>query len=196
MSKSVQPLILASQSPRRREILQQIGVVFEPVSVDVPEVRQVDETPMAYIARLARDKAQAGLSCAKPQQYSLGSDTVCLLGEKVLEKPLNEAEAIQMLQMMAGKTHRVATAVCLTNGEHLAEAVSVTEVSFRQISEAECRRYWSTQEPCDKAGGYGIQGLGAVFVEQIKGSYSGVMGLPIEECYRLFKEFNIPYWQA
>lgn len=194
-------LFLASQSPRRREILQQIGVSFDLLTVDVAEQRSADELPLAYVQRLAYDKSQAGLAVLAKQQTSvidtvvLGADTIVIgpSGE-VLEKPENKAHALAMLQALSGREHSVASAICLSSASHSRTVVSQTRVTFRELTAAECVDYWHTGEPQDKAGGYAIQGLGAVFVASIQGSYSGVVGLPIEALLPLLKEFHVPWW--
>jgi nucleoside triphosphate pyrophosphatase len=204
-------LYLASQSPRRRELLTQIGVDFQTLTVEVTEQRLADELPAEYVQRLAADKAKAGgellLEMASvtssvgdylPVSSTipvLGSDTVVVLGDQVLEKPADEAEAVTMLLALSGRPHQVMTAVSFYTPERQQTMLSVTDVVFREITELEAHRYWQTGEPCDKAGGYGIQGLGAVFVTEIHGSYTGVVGLPLEQTYLLLDSFGIAYWQ-
>ena len=195
-------LYLASQSPRRRELLAQIGVDFQTLMVDVVEQRLVGEMPADYVRRLAADKAKAGgklllegISGAASTIPILGSDTVVVLGDQVLEKPADEAEAVAMLLALSGRAHQVMTAVSFYTPERQQTMLSVTDVVFREITESEAHRYWQTGEPCDKAGGYGIQGLGAVFVTEIHGSYTGVVGLPLEQTYLLLDSFGIAYWQ-
>ena len=195
-------LYLASQSPRRRELLAQIGVDFQTLMVDVVEQRLVGEMPADYVRRLAADKAKAGgklllegISGAASTIPILGSDTVVVLGDQVLEKPADEAEAVAMLLALSGRAHQVMTAVSFYTPERQQTMLSVTDVVFREITESEAHRYWQTGEPCDKAGGYGIQGLGAVFVTEIHGSYTGVVGLPLEQTYLLLDSFGIAYCQ-
>ena len=191
-------LFLASKSPRRRELLQQIGVAFKLLDVDVPEIPQTDERPADYVRRLAAAKAQAGGVLLIDSEVSapvLGADTIVTCDDLIMEKPQSEEDAITMLSRLSGRTHQVLSAVSLYTSAHQATRLSVTEVSFRKIHESECRDYWLTGEPRDKAGAYAIQGLGAVFVDAIKGSYSGVVGLPIEQTIPLLKDFNVPYWQ-
>ncbi len=210
MFSSVSPVMpsqvaiyLASQSPRRREILQQIGVQFTLVSVDVAEFRSQGEAPLEYVQRLARDKALAGLAAltqntrvAEGQRaVVLGADTIVISpAGDVLEKPADCQQCVEMLQALSGQTHRVATAISVVDGQKQATQVSQTSVTFRELSTCECVDYWHTGEPQDKAGGYAIQGLGAIFVESIQGSYSGVVGLPIETLWPLLKEFSVPWW--
>lgn len=189
-------LYLASQSPRRLELLRQIGVDVEVVKVSVPEQRQVAEAPEVYAERLAREKSVAGASAATPlDRPVLGADTIVLLGEQVFEKPNNRLEAIEWLRQLSGKTHQVITAVAVTYRAQTLSVVNLTSVRFRPIAVDEAERYWLSGEPVDKAGGYAIQGLGAVFVERIEGSYSAVVGLPLRETAELLAKFNIPIWQ-
>ena len=171
-------IYLALQSPRRRELLEQIGVRFDLLPVDAEECRQQEETAKDYVKRLSLDKALAGAKIASDRPV-LGADTIVVLGSEVLEKPISEEDSVAMLLAFSGVTHQVMTAVSVVYGNQQMTRLSTTSVSFRHISEVEARRYWQSGEPQDKAGGYGIQGLGAVFVERIEGSYSGVVGLPL-----------------
>ncbi|MEY4592594.1 MAG: hypothetical protein RIR18_1489, partial [Pseudomonadota bacterium] len=171
-------LYLASQSPRRRELLQQIGVSYQVVAADVIEVPRSQESPSDYVQRLAREKAAAGLAsvqrlglAAKPV---LGADTIVVINNEILEKPRDAEHAADMLRKLAGATHQVMTAVAMIVEQTCTIKLSVTDVVFRPLTEIEIAAYWHTGEPCDKAGGYAIQGLGAVFVQQIRGSYTGV----------------------
>ena len=186
---------LASQSPRRRELLHQIGVVFDVLSVDVPEEPQAGESPQNYVQRLARSKSEAGARL-QPESVVLGADTIVVAQGRILEKPQDREQAIAMLLTLSASTHHVMTAVSLTLGKRNETRLCISDVSFRAISEAEAKDYWHTGEPKDKAGGYGIQGLGAVFVESIKGSYSNVVGLPLFETHQLLKLFQIPVWRV
>ena len=196
---------LASQSPRRGELLSQIGVLFDVLQVDVPEVRASDETPLEYVLRLSYDKAYAG-ALLVPSNPVLGSDTIVECEGRVLEKPRDHAHAAQMLRLLSGRTHSVHTAVSVVlvsskdaSRSEMAvqrESISVTShVRFRTITEQEITAYWVTGEPSDKAGGYGIQGYGGVFVEHLEGSYSAVMGLPVAQTQQLLAKFNVPCWQ-
>lgn len=190
-------LYLASQSPRRRELLAQIGVKVAVLSVDVAEKREQGESPAQYVQRLAYDKALAG--ARHTDSYGLpclGSDTIVVVDNQVLEKPVDEQHAIAMLGVLSGRTHQVMTAVCVATEEKQLIRLSVTDVTFRSIDEDEARAYWRSGEPADKAGGYGIQGLGAVFVRELKGSYTGVVGLPLFETKALLDEFDVPVWQG
>ncbi len=191
-------VILASASPRRAEILRQVGVNFQLAPVSVDETPLPTESPVQYVERLACDKALAGWhkqSCAIAKRLPvIGADTSVVFAEKIMGKPTGEADAVRMLSLLSGKTHRVLTAVALFGGDQCHSSLSETEVTFREISAAEAHRYWATGEPCDKAGSYGIQGLGAVFVDRIKGSYSGVVGLPVAETCSLLQQFDISWW--
>lgn len=191
------PLYLASGSPRRRELLSQIGVRFEVLRVDVPEVRAAAETPESYVQRLALDKARAGRARLAGQPgVVLGADTLGVLDGEVLEKPHHRDDAHRMLSAMSGREHTVLTAVALTDGCLEAQAAVETRVRFRTLDAGEINHYWDTGEPVDKAGSYAIQGLGAVFVSRIQGSYSAVVGLPLETTAQLLSQYNIPVWQV
>ncbi len=189
-------LVLASASPRRFELLQQIGVICRVRPVDIPEIAQPGEAPQAFVERLAREKACAGLAVAAGDAVVLGADTVVVCDGKILGKPANREEGLAMLQQLSGSKHRVMTAVTLTSREQILTQVVTTEVQFQILSQAQCERYWDTGEPCDKAGAYGIQGLGAVFVASINGSYSAVVGLPLAETAAMLERFGIPVWQV
>ena len=147
--------------------------------------------------RLAREKAEAGARGADGTGRAvLAADTAVVLGDRVFGKPAGEADAVAMLQALSGRTHAVLTAVALIAGGRLSETGSASRVTFRALTEPECRRYWATGEPADKAGAYAIQGLAAVFVTQVEGSYSGVMGLPLCETAALLAAAGLPCWQA
>lgn len=190
-------LFLASASPRRRELLAQIAVPC------VTQIASIDENPLpaepaaAYVERLAREKARAGLLALGERKDAvvLGADTAVVLDGCILGKPADFAESRTMLQALSGRSHQVMTAVALVGGDREAARVVSSEVSFRPISEAEIEAYWASGEPCDKAGSYGIQGLAAVFVNRLQGSYSAVVGLPLCETAELLGEFGIACWQ-
>ncbi len=198
-SRPMTQLYLASQSPRRRELLSQIGVQYRVLGVAVEERMESGETPQDYVCRLALEKSQAGWLSLSAQGLEaapvLGADTIVELDGLVLEKPANEDHAVRMLLSLSGRIHRVFTAVALTYEQHQQVALVETEVGFSEISDAQARRYWATGEPKDKAGGYGIQGAGAVFVNHLSGSYSGVVGLPLFETQNLLKQFDVGVWQ-
>lgn len=185
-------IILASASPRRKELLRQIGVGFRQQVAAVDESQRAGESARAYVVRLALAKARAvaGGQAAVPV---LGADTAVVLGGLPLGKPRDRSEGLAMLRRLAGRSHEVLSAVALVK-EREAVRVSETRVWFRDIGERELAAYWDTGEPQDKAGAYAIQGRGAVFIEHIEGSYSGVMGLPLFETAQLLAEFGIENW--
>jgi len=188
-------LFLASASPRRRELLAQIGVPFSLVGVSVDETPSPTESPEAYVERVSRDKALAGLvSLGGRDGCVLGADTSVVLDQHILGKPADRADGLAMLAALSGRTHRVMTAVALASRSACEVRVVISEVTFRTIDEAEAERYWDSGEPADKAGGYAIQGWGAVFVSQLHGSYSAVVGLPLCETAQLIDAFGLPRW--
>lgn len=189
------PLLLASQSPRRKEILQQLGVNFRQISVTVEEIPHKNELPAAYVCRLAEAKARAGMDMINtPGSVVLGADTVVVCDDQILEKPESELHAKSMWRHLSGRSHEVLSAVCLLTDSVTEVELSVTQVQFVVLNDDVIDRYWATGEGLDKAGGYAIQGLGAAFVKTISGSYSGVVGLPIEKLIPLFDRFGIEYW--
>ncbi|WJN58790.1 nucleoside triphosphate pyrophosphatase [Pseudomonas sp. SO81] len=191
-------LHLASGSPRRRELLAQIGVSFVTLSASIDETALPDEPAERYVERLAREKAQAGLAAlaAAADCVVLGADTSVVLDGRILGKPESRAEALATLAALSGREHQVLTAVALASAGRIESRVVTSRVRFRPLRAGEAEAYWDTGEPCDKAGSYGIQGLAAVFVSQIEGSYSAVVGLPLCETAQLLEEFGIPCWQA
>lgn len=182
------PLILASGSPRRKELLTQLGFQFSVLKTDVEESQQQGETPFEYVSRLSLDKAMAAVEL-QPESVVLGSDTIVVCDDKVLEKPDDLAHAKQMLLMLSGREHQVMTAVTVATKEIQETVVVSTDVWFKTLSEQEIERYWQTGEPCDKAGSYGIQGIGGRFVTRIEGSYYAVVGLPLFETDQLLHKF-------
>ncbi|MET4000154.1 Maf family protein [Marinobacterium sp. MBR-109] len=188
-------LILASASPRRRELLEQIGVHFHCRPVDICEDPLPKEPAHEYVTRLAKDKALAGLAQAGGDAVVLGADTTVAIDDHILAKPGDEHEAIAMLMQLSARRHQVLTAVALAAEGRVEVCCVGTDVEFIELDEARCRQYWRTGEPCDKAGAYGIQGLGAVFVKNINGSYSAVVGLPLMETAAMLQRFDIPLWQ-
>ena len=187
-------IVLASASPRRADLLRQIGLPFRVRAVDLDETPEPDEAPDRYVERLARAKAMAGLAHHR-QALVIGADTTVVGDDGMLAKPVDAAQAHAMLTSLSGRSHRVMTAVALA-GEHGCFARLVTtEVRFRALSNDEIAAYCQTGEPLDKAGGYGIQGRGGVFVERLWGSYSGVVGLPLEETAMLLAQAGAPVWQ-
>ena len=175
-------LYLASKSPRRRELLAQIGVSYGIIAADLDEAPLPGEAPEDYVRRVALDKARAGRALLEiPGEVPvLGADTLVTIDGQILGKPRDADDALAMLRLLSGRTHRVLSAVALIGAEER-QALSTSEVSFRPIGDREARAYWNSGEPADKAGGYAIQGLGAVFLRELRGSYSGVMGLPLYE---------------
>jgi septum formation protein len=186
-------LCLASASPRRRELLAQIGVAHEVAPAAIDEARLPGESPRDYVLRLARNKA-LWVSSRRREAAVLAADTAVVLGEEVYGKPQHREHALAMLGSLAGRAHRVLTAVALATREGLASAVSESTVRLRAMSEEERAAYWDTGEPQDKAGGYAIQGRGAVFVESLHGSFSGVVGLPLYETAELLRAAGVPCW--
>jgi len=191
-------LYLASGSPRRRELLTQIAVPFLTQIAPIDENALPGESPIAYVERLALSKAQAGLAALTDTANAvvLGADTAVVLDERILGKPTDRADALATLSDLSGRTHEVLTAVALVSRERQVSRVVTSQVTFRALSQAEIEAYWASGEPQDKAGCYGIQGLAAVFVSQLQGSYSAVVGLPLCETAALLAEFAIPCWQS
>ncbi|MED5609853.1 Maf family protein [Pseudomonas sp. JH-2] len=191
-------LYLASSSPRRRELLTQIGLSFHLVSGNIDETPEDGETPAAYVERLARGKALAGLTmlAQRPDVCVLGADTAVVLDGRILGKPKDHEDSLAMLSALSGRQHQVLTAVAVADRDRCEVRVVASTVSFRRIGEAEAQAYWATGEPQDKAGGYAIQGLAAIFVNRVEGSYSGVVGLPLCETAELLADFAIPCWQS
>jgi septum formation protein len=189
---------LASASPRRSELLRQIGVPFEVRPADIREEQLTGETPEAYVERLARAKAEAVFAALPETERRpvLAADTAVVLDGEVLGKPRDTAEAAAMLARLSGRTHRVLTAVTLHTRVGVETRLSASEVRFRATTAAERLRYCATGEPFDKAGGYGIQGHAAVFVEELRGSYSGVVGLPLNETAALLTRCGFDFWLA
>ncbi|WMC10166.1 Maf family protein [Oceanimonas pelagia] len=184
-------LYLASASPRRRELLAQLGVSFELVRPEVEERQRPGEAATDYVQRLAQSKAQAGAALAPRPLPVLGGDTIVVVDGEVLEKPQSEAHGKAMLRRLSGRCHEVMTAMALATGGGCEVVLVTTEVTFRALSEADIDRYWRTGEPADKAGGYGIQGLGGRFVARIHGSYSAVVGLPLVETEALLQRGGV-----
>ena len=190
-------LHLASASPRRRELLQQIGVPHRLVSAPIDESVLPGELPVAYVERLARAKAAAGLAVLGGEDACvLGADTAVVLDGRILGKPADRAEGLAMLAALSGRSHKVLTAVAVCDHGRCAARVVSSRVHFRTLSTAEREAYWASGEPQDKAGGYAIQGLAAIFVERLEGSYSAVVGLPLAETAELLGGFGIPCWQG
>jgi septum formation protein len=186
-------LCLASVSPRRQELLAQIGVPHKVRGAHIDERVGPEEGAREYVIRMAREKALAVRRMGE-QLPVLAADTTVVLDEVIFGKPTGRADGLAMLAKLSGRAHSVLTAVALSIGEQLSISVSTSEVRFRPLSAEECAAYWETGEPHDKAGGYAIQGRGAVFIEWLSGSYSGVMGLPVYETAELLRAAGVPCW--
>ena len=191
-------IVLASASQRRSQLLRQIGVPHRVVGADIDETPSPGEEPAAYVQRLAAGKAAAVVArlAGGPAGPVLAADTTVALDGRIFGKPADEAECLEMLGSLARRTHAVHTAVVLWHGGSLRQALDTSYVTFRAIDLPERRRYWASGEPAGKAGGYAIQGLGAVFVTRLVGSFSGVMGLPLFETAALLDAAGVPRWQA
>lgn len=185
-------LLLASASPRRRELLAQIGVIPEVWPADIDEAVRPGEVPVDYVLRLARGKAEAVWAASGGRCPVLAADTSVVCGPDILGKPADKAALVGMLTRLASRPHEVLTAVALRSGTGLRTALSTSEVTFRPLKRDEIERYWETGEPADKAGGYAVQGLGAIFISRLQGSYSGVMGLPLYETAQLLQAAGVP----
>ncbi len=186
-------IYLASQSPRRQELLSQIGIEFELVHAEIDETPLKNEESGQYVQRIAAEKALNAFrtDMSKPL---LAADTSVICDDRILGKPENEQDFLAMFEILSDNAHQVITAIAVTDKQEasaIKTSESVSEVLFRKITRNEAIHYWQTGEPVDKAGGYGIQGKGAVFIRQISGSYSGIMGLPLFETAELLKEFNV-----
>ena len=175
-------LVLASQSPRRREILERAGFEFSVRVAGVPEELQPGESPVEYVRRLSRSKAEAVHRA--PGEIVLGADTVVVLDEHILEKPVDAADAARMLRLLSGSPHCVVTGICLVCDSGMAAAHEETRVIFNTLTDDEIAEYVASGEPMDKAGGYAIQGLASKFIPRIDGDYFNVVGLPISLVYR------------
>ena len=185
-------LHLASRSPRRRELLGLLGITHGLLDVDIHEQRQSGESPLDYVNRVAREKADAGLSqvIGLPDALVLGADTEVVLDDEVFGKPRDDADAARMLRLLSGRTHQVITAVWVASAERQEHAVSVSELRFAVLAETEISDYVASGEPRGKAGGYAIQGRAGAFIAHLSGSHSGVMGLPLHDTYQLLRRFG------
>ena len=190
-------IYLASGSPRRRELLQQIGVSFRVISADLDETALQGESPLAYVSRLAQAKAAVGWERSRNLGGVpvLAADTAVVLDGKILGKPKGSDDAMAMLLELSGRAHEVLTAVALRTAAGIETQISRSTVTFRPIDRGEARAYWETGEPSDKAGAYAIQGYAAIFISDLKGSYSGVMGLPLFETAALLQAAGLTCWQ-
>jgi septum formation protein len=195
--KSRDFIYLASASPRRRELLRQIGVTFRVIGAELDETALKGESPPAYVSRLAEAKAAAGWRGSQDLGAApvLAADTAVVLEGEILGKPADMNDAIAMLLKLSGRAHQVLTAVALRTAAGFEGRLSQSSVTFRSIDPEEARAYWDTGEPRDKAGAYAIQGYAAIFIADLKGSYSGVMGLPLFETAELLKAAGVAWWQ-
>lgn len=185
-------LVLASSSPRRMEILDQLSVRYEAISPKIDETPRYGESGDEYVRRLALKKA-CSLNMSEHSPPVLGADTTIVCHDEIFGKPKDFKQFKEMLAVLSGGNHRVLSAVAMNDGNSSSILICDTTVTFRTITDKEIQHYWSTGEPQDKAGGYAIQGKGAIFIKHISGSYSGVVGLPIFETSLLMREFNVPY---
>lgn len=185
-------IYLASLSPRRSELLDQIGVDHEIVHIDVDETPLAGEVPAEYVIRLALAKARAGYTAieGKTSMPVLAADTAVVLDDQIMGKPTDRDDALEMMARLSGRSHKVLTGIALV-GAHEESRLSVSKVTFRTVFPAEALNYWNSGEPADKAGGYGIQGLGALFISRLEGSFSGVMGLPLFETAELLRSAGV-----
>jgi septum formation protein len=191
--KTMNPrLILASQSPRRAELMRMLNLEFEVMPADIDEKYLRHEAAPAHAQRLAREKAQV-IAAQHPEALVVGSDTVVVIDRTVLGKPKDEAEAVAMLTRLQGRVHRVATGIAVAQGEEVIAETEIVRVKFRTFDESTAREYVKTREPMDKAGAYGIQGYGASLVEWVHGDYFAVMGLPVQRMIRMFEQLGFHY---
>lgn len=188
-------LYLASASPRRSELLTQVGIAHRQFACRIDESVRSAETAERYVERVTRAKALAGRAQAPQGAVVLAADTAVVIDGQILGKPIDADHAAAMLRQLSGRSHTVMTAVAVTSGPRTSVVRVDTRVCFREIDGNEIEAYWATGEPADKAGGYAIQGRGAVFVTAIEGSYSAVVGLPLAESVQLLAEFGISCWQ-
>ena len=186
-------LILASASPRRRELLDQIGVCYRVRPVDLDEAVLDGEPPADYVQRLAREKAAAGFFAGGYLLPALGADTAVVCGEEIFGKPIDRDDALRMLKKLSGATHQVYSAVAICDAEICVSELSISHVTFDNLSVQQLENYWASGEPQGKAGAYAIQGLAATFVVNLQGSYSGVVGLPLWHTAQLLKRFSVPF---
>ena len=186
------PIVLASGSPRRRQLLEMLDIAHRVVVPDVDESRRPGEAPAAYVTRIAGDKART-VAAREPNALILSADTTVVLGAELFGKPGTEAEAMTMLRHLQGRTHQVYTAVAMVGEERLEQALDVSDVTFRSLDDGTLAAYVATGEPMDKAGAYAIQGRGAALIKGIAGDYFGVMGLPLRLVIDLLGRFGRPY---
>lgn len=181
-------LYLASTSPRRAELLSQLGLDFELVNAPIEEVGLPNESPESFIRRMAIEKATDGFNKLAGDVWVIAGDTALVVDNKVLGKPRNKADAMKMWRLISGREHKVLSSVALMHDGVVFCELNETQVFMREITQAEMESYWATGEPQDKAGAYAIQGLGSKFIKRIEGSYSGVMGLPLYELNQILEK--------
>lgn len=182
-------IFLASGSPRRSQLLSQLGYQFIQVLSNIEEIQKTGESAKAYVQRLAKEKAMAAYHQVRKDGLYLGADTLISYEDDVFEKPKDKLDHHSMLMLLSDNTHQVMTSVAVTDGKEIRSIFVVTDVDFKKLTSQEITSYWETQEPLDKAGGYAIQGIGGNFVRSIRGSYSGVVGLPLVETKQLLDSF-------
>lgn len=191
-------LVLASASPRRKQLLESLGFSIHVQPADIDETLRIDEAADVYVKRLALEKAQAVVPkvaslMAGSGLAILAADTIVVADGEVFGKPVDEADAMRMWQVMSGQTHQVLTAIALVTPAQQYQALSVSHVKLATVTEAKMQRYWASDEPQDKAGAYAIQGLAAAWVESISGSHSGIVGLPLYELNELLKNIKLDW---
>ncbi len=184
-------IYLASASPRRKKLLEQLGIRFDVLSIDIEEKKEMNEKAADYVRRLSIEKSQTGVMVAPENLPVLGADTIVVCDDHILEKPANFDDAKRMLEMLSGRSHQVMTAITFTNRTQQLTKMITTDVWFKPLTEKEIKVYWQTGEPQDKAGSYAIQGIAGRFVTRLEGSFTGVVGLPLYETDELFKEFQL-----
>ena len=191
-------LFLASQSPRRRELLATIGIDFKVLSADIDETPLHSESPAVYVERLALEKAREGIrQCdSHSSDWVLGSDTSVIVDNQILGKPESKSHFIDMMNLLSGRKHQVLTSIALVSSAQEFADVITTDVYFIPLSATIIDQYWATGEPNDKAGGYGIQGFGSALVAQIQGSYSAVVGLPLHQTAKILSKAGLPIWNG
>ena len=184
-------LVLASSSPRRADLLRQVGLEFQVRATQLTEERKAGERVKSYVRRMAKEKAESVLL---PNHITLGADTAVSLGRRIFGKPESLEDGSRMLMALSGRWHKVVTGIAISDGDHTESVVVTSKVCFRNITADHAHEYWATGEPKDKCGGYAIQGRGAVFVERLVGSYSAVVGLPLNETEIMLKKFGVKFW--
>ncbi len=187
-------IYLASQSPRRRQLLEQVCVRFERLPIEIDETPLEHEPPLDYVERVAGDKARAAVPIREHDLPVLAADTAVVCDSDIFGKPRDQQHAAQMLRRLSGRTHEVMTAVAIADSERFVSTTQISEVTFADLDEQTISAYWATGEPADKAGAYGCQGMAASFISSIKGSFYGVMGLPLFDTLGLLREFGVAVW--